>query len=75
MVRERRIADHHELRTVPRSQLVESVKADLRELVAPDAYIWIACDTTTTRTLTSYVLKDLAVPTHRLKSLGYWRAA
>lgn len=68
-----RIADHHELRTVPRPQLVETVKADLRELVTPDTFVWIACDTTTTRVLTSYVLKDLAIPKHRVKSLGYWK--
>jgi NADPH-dependent ferric siderophore reductase len=68
-----RIADHHELRTVPRAQLVESVKAELRDLVTPDAFVWIACDTTTTRALTSYALKDLAIPKHRVKSLGYWK--
>ncbi|MFG1911058.1 siderophore-interacting protein [Kribbella sp. NPDC048928] len=70
-----RIADHHELRTVPRAQLVESVKAELGELVTPDTFVWIACDTTTTRVLTSYVLKDLAIPKHRVKSLGYWKDA
>jgi NADPH-dependent ferric siderophore reductase len=60
---------------VPRPQLVEQVKSDLQQLVAPDAYVWIACDTATTRALTSYVLKDLAVPKDRVKSLGYWKAA
>ncbi|TCC22327.1 siderophore-interacting protein [Kribbella sindirgiensis] len=70
-----RIEDHHDLRTVPRPKMLEQVKADLHDLVAPDTYVWIACDTTTTRELTSYVLKDLAVPKHRVKSLGYWRAA
>ncbi|WP_410789210.1 siderophore-interacting protein [Kribbella sp. C-35] len=70
-----RIEDHHDLRTVPRPQMVEQVKADLQQFVTPDAYVWIACDTTTTRELTSYVLKDLAVPKHRVKSLGYWKAA
>ncbi|TDW18884.1 siderophore-interacting protein [Kribbella kalugense] len=67
--------DHHDLRTVPRADLVENVKADLRDLAGPDPFVWIACDTATTRTLTSYVLKDLAVPKHRVKSLGYWKAA
>ena len=67
--------ERHELRTVPRPELVENVKADLAKLVGPDAFVWIACDTTTTRTLTSYVLKDLAVPKHRVKALGYWKAA
>ncbi|MEV5964481.1 siderophore-interacting protein [Kribbella sp. NPDC051952] len=70
-----RIEDHHELRTVPRDEMVENVKTDLREFIGPDAFVWIACDTATTRALTSYVLKDLAVPKHRVKSLGYWRAA
>ncbi|WP_350279191.1 siderophore-interacting protein [Kribbella sp. HUAS MG21] len=70
-----RIQDHHELRTVPRPDLVEKVKAELRDHVTPDTYVWIACDTATTRTLTSYVLKDLAIPKHRVKSLGYWKAA
>ena len=70
-----RLEDHHELRTVPRPKLVEQVKTDLRDLITPDTYVWIACDTTTTRELTSYVLKDLAVPKHRVKSLGYWKAA
>jgi NADPH-dependent ferric siderophore reductase len=70
-----RIEDHHDLRTVPRPKMVEQVKADLQELVTVDTFVWIACDTTTTRELTSYVLKDLAVPKHRVKSLGYWKAA
>ena len=70
-----RIADHHDLRTVPRPDLVANVKTGLRDLVTPDTFVWIACDTTTTRTLTAYVLKDLAIPKHRVKSLGYWKAA
>ncbi len=70
-----RIEDHHDLRTVPRPKMVEQVKADLQELVTADTFVWIACDTTTTRELTSYVLKDLEVPKHRVKSLGYWKAA
>ena len=70
-----RIEDHHDLRTVPRPKMVEQVKADLQEFVTAGTFVWIACDTTTTRELTSYVLKDLAVPKHRVKSLGYWKAA
>ncbi|TCC04302.1 siderophore-interacting protein [Kribbella soli] len=70
-----RIEDHHDLRTVPRPQMVEQVKADLQQLVTAGTFVWIACDTATTRELTSYVLKDLAVPKHRVKSLGYWKAA
>jgi len=53
------------------------VKADLPTFVRQpaDAFVWIACDTATTRALTSYVLKDLSIPKHRVKALGYWRAA
>ena len=67
--------ERHELRTVPRPELVDTLKTDLSELIGPDAYVWIACDTATTRALTSYVVKDLAVPKNRVKALGYWRAA
>ncbi|MGW7682212.1 siderophore-interacting protein [Kribbella sp. NPDC054772] len=67
--------EHHELRTIPRPEMVATAKAGLRELIGPDSFVWIACDTATTRALTAYVLKDLAVPKHRVKSLGYWKAA
>jgi NADPH-dependent ferric siderophore reductase len=70
-----RTEEHHDLRTVPRSQLVEHVKTELKDEISPGTFVWIACDTATTRTLTSYILKDLAVPKHRVKSLGYWKAA
>ena len=70
-----RTEEHHDLRTVPRSRLVEHVKTELKDEISPDTFVWIACDTATTRTLTSYVLKDLAVPKHRVRSLGYWKAA
>ncbi|MER7245877.1 siderophore-interacting protein [Kribbella sp. NPDC000426] len=70
-----RTEEHHDLRTVPRSQLVEHVKTELKDEIGADTFVWIACDTATTRALTSYVLKDLAVPKHRVKSLGYWKAA
>nr|WP_272949156.1 SIP domain-containing protein [Kribbella pittospori] len=52
-------------------------QTDLPKLLgeASDAYVWIACDTATTRALTTYVLKELAVPKHRVKALGYWKAA
>lgn len=70
--------ERHELRTVPRKddQLVSEVRATLPELIKDpaDAFVWIACDTATTRSLTTYVLKDLAVPKDRVRSLGYWRA-
>ncbi|MFD5507988.1 siderophore-interacting protein [Streptomyces sp. NPDC059761] len=69
----------HEIRRVGRagSALVEQVKAEIPELVADpeSAYVWLACDTATTRTLTAYLRKDLALPKQRVNGLGYWRAA
>ncbi|MER5934453.1 siderophore-interacting protein [Streptomyces sp. NPDC002054] len=71
----------HEIRRIPRERggaaLVERVKAELPAL-APDpaaAYVWLACDTATTRALTSWLRKDLGLPKSRLDSLGYWRDA
>ncbi|WP_416978046.1 siderophore-interacting protein [Streptomyces sp. T028] len=66
----------HELRHVPRAELVERVRTELPALLAATEhpYVWIACDTRTTRTLSSYVRKELAVPKERLHALGYWRA-
>ncbi|MFE2550439.1 siderophore-interacting protein [Streptomyces sp. NPDC059355] len=69
----------HEIRRVERagSALVEQVKTELPELVADpeSAYVWLACDTATTRTLTAYFRKDLSLPKQRVNGLGYWRAA
>ncbi|MFE2825873.1 siderophore-interacting protein [Streptomyces sp. NPDC059271] len=71
----------HELRPVPRlddgAHLVERVKAELPDLLReePDPYVWITCDTTTTRTLAGHVRKELNVPRRRVHALGYWRAA
>ncbi|MFI6377490.1 siderophore-interacting protein [Streptomyces sp. NPDC050546] len=71
----------HELRKVPRqdsgAQLVDRVKADLPGLLqgASDPYVWIACDTATTRTLAAYVRKELGLPRQRVHALGYWRAS
>ncbi|MEU3612517.1 siderophore-interacting protein [Streptomyces sp. NPDC006872] len=73
--------DRHEIRRVPRqdsgAHLVERVKAELPDLLSatPDPYVWIACDTRTTRTLSAYVRKELGVPKDRLHALGYWRAS
>lgn len=71
--------ERHELRTVPRQgdQLVAEVKASLPGLIGDPAstFVWVACDTKTTRTLTSYLLKELSLPKDRVKALGYWRAA
>ncbi|MFB9466325.1 siderophore-interacting protein [Streptomyces cinereospinus] len=68
----------HEIRQVPRTGtgLVDDVRATLPALLAatPDPYVWIACDAATTRTLASYVRKDLSVPKDRVHALGYWRA-
>ncbi|GAA3130487.1 siderophore-interacting protein [Streptomyces rectiviolaceus] len=72
----------HDLHRVERhdagSRLVEEVKAALPALLAlldepADVYVWITCDTTTTRALTSYVRKELSVPKQRVHALGYWR--
>lgn len=51
------------------------MKADLPGLLKshPDAYVWIACDTATTRALSSYVRKDLGVAKERVNALGYWK--
>lgn len=66
----------HDLRRTPRTELVDRVKTELPALLAatPDPYVWIACDTRTTRTLSSYVRKDLAVPKERTNAVGYWQA-
>jgi NADPH-dependent ferric siderophore reductase len=70
----------HELRKVPRqdsgAHLVDRVKADLPGLLrgTSDPYVWIACDTATTRTLSAYVRKELGLPKQRVHALGYWRA-
>ncbi|GAA3397026.1 siderophore-interacting protein [Streptomyces roseoviridis] len=71
----------HEVRRVPRrdagAALVARVRQELPALVAasPDPYVWIACDTATTRTLAAYVRKELALPKDRVHALGYWRPA
>ncbi|MEV5437203.1 siderophore-interacting protein [Streptomyces sp. NPDC052682] len=69
--------DRHEVRAVPRqdSRLLTEVRAALPGLLAgtPDPYVWIACDTATTRALSSYV-RELGVPKQRTHALGYWRA-
>ncbi|MEV6616598.1 siderophore-interacting protein [Streptomyces sp. NPDC051051] len=66
----------HDLRRTPRTELVDRVRTELPALLTatPDPYVWIACDTRTTRTLSAYVRKDLAVPKERTHALGYWHA-
>ncbi len=69
----------HDVRPLPRrdagAHLVAQVKQALPDLIehTADPYVWIACDTATTRALTSYVRKDLGVPKQRVNALGYWR--
>jgi NADPH-dependent ferric siderophore reductase len=74
-------AAHHELRRIPRrdagAHLIDEVKSALPGLLEDPsgAFVWIACDTTTTRALTTYARKELAVPKDRVSALGYWRPA
>ncbi|WP_327674113.1 siderophore-interacting protein [Kitasatospora sp. NBC_00458] len=69
----------HEVRRVPRedagARLVAAVRADLPGLLGDPAaaYVWIACDTATTRALARFTRKELAVPGSRVHALGYWR--
>ncbi|MFD6551015.1 siderophore-interacting protein [Streptomyces sp. NPDC058398] len=74
-------ATHHDVRQVARQdagrRLVDEVKAALPELLkdSPQPYVWIACDTATTRALSAHVRKELSVPKQRVNALGYWRAS
>ncbi|MEU9251166.1 siderophore-interacting protein [Streptomyces sp. NPDC048270] len=73
-------ADRHDVRRVVRAgtALADRVRAELPELVGSDpaaAYVWLACDTATTRSLTAYLRKELALLRQRVNALGYWRAA
>ncbi|WP_226966877.1 siderophore-interacting protein [Streptomyces phaeolivaceus] len=69
----------HDFRPVPRenagARLLSQVKTDVPALLAdtPDPYVWIACDTATTRSLTAYFRKELGLPKQRMHALGYWR--
>ncbi|MFE2296732.1 siderophore-interacting protein [Streptomyces sp. NPDC059445] len=75
-----RAAPHHDVRQVARRDagrhLVDEVKAALPEVLkeSPQPYVWIACDTATTRALSAHVRKELSVPKQRVNALGYWRA-
>jgi NADPH-dependent ferric siderophore reductase len=55
--------------------LVETVRSGLPEQLDAGCYVWIACDTATTRTLAAFARKQLGVPKERLHALGYWRDA
>ncbi|GGV41801.1 siderophore-interacting protein [Streptomyces longisporoflavus] len=69
----------HDLHRVERRDagrgLLDEVRAALPALIedTPDAYVWITCDTATTRALASYVRRDLSIPRRRVHALGYWR--
>lgn len=72
---------HHTLHRVDRhgrgGELIDAVRSTLPRLLGDDpsdAYVWIACDTATTRSLSGYVRRELAVPKERVHALGYWRA-
>ncbi|MER7310953.1 MULTISPECIES: siderophore-interacting protein [Streptomyces] len=72
--------DRHTVHLVPRrdggTHLVEEVKAALPALLGPDpsdAYVWIACDTATTRALAAHARRKLGVPRDRVNATGYWR--
>ncbi|MEU2727312.1 siderophore-interacting protein [Streptomyces griseoviridis] len=66
----------HEVRRVRRGDLVAQVRAELPAALAADPapYVWIACDTRTTRALSGYVRKELGLARERTHALGYWRA-
>ncbi|MDA4885900.1 siderophore-interacting protein [Streptomyces sp. MS2A] len=76
----RTVPGRHEVRAVPRrdagAHLVARVKEELPELLgaASEPFVWIACETATTRALGSYVRKELGMPKQRVNALGYWRA-
>ncbi|MFI2377864.1 siderophore-interacting protein [Streptomyces sp. NPDC018964] len=70
----------HDVRRVPRggagARLVTEVRSQLPDLLKDetDPYVWIACDTATTRALSAFARKELGVPKQRVHALGYWRA-
>ncbi|MFE2284909.1 siderophore-interacting protein [Streptomyces sp. NPDC059443] len=73
-------ADRHDVRRVERGAgggkaLTDRVRTELPALLreAESPYVWLACDTATTRTLTTWLRKDLAIPKDRVNALGYWR--
>ncbi|WP_019054901.1 siderophore-interacting protein [Streptomyces prunicolor] len=67
----------HEVRHLSRGQLADQVRTELPDLLkdSTDPYVWITCDTATTRGLSSYVRKELGVRRERVHALGYWRAS
>ncbi|MEW2075140.1 siderophore-interacting protein [Streptomyces sp. NPDC013433] len=71
----------HDVRRVPRgdagARLVTEVRSQLPDLLKDetDPYVWIACDTATTRALSAFARRELGVPKQRVHALGYWRAS
>ncbi|MFF6780885.1 SIP domain-containing protein [Streptomyces sp. NPDC012510] len=69
----------HDVRPVPRedagARLLTQVRTDAPALLrhAHTPYVWIACDTTTTRSLSAFFRKELGVPKQHVHALGYWR--
>jgi NADPH-dependent ferric siderophore reductase len=65
----------HEVRRLSRGQLADQVRVELPALLkgSADPYVWITCDTATTRGLSSYVRRELGVRRERVHALGYWR--
>ncbi|WP_406209723.1 siderophore-interacting protein [Kitasatospora sp. NBC_01560] len=69
----------HEVRHVPRegdgARLVAEVRDALPGLLGDPAgaYVWIACDTATTRALARFTRKELALAKPQVHALGYWR--
>lgn len=69
----------HEVRRLPREGGGARLAADVRDALPDllgdpvDTYVWIACDTVTTRALARFARRELAVPKGRLHALGYWR--
>ncbi|MCF6522329.1 siderophore-interacting protein [Streptomyces sp. JJ36] len=71
-----RTADH-EVLPVPRRDggalLAETVRRELPGRLDDRAFLWIACDTTTTRALAGHARRQLGLPKQRLHAFGYWR--
>ncbi|MFE9257241.1 siderophore-interacting protein [Streptomyces sp. NPDC006879] len=70
----------HEVRRVPRGDgaaLVAAVREEAPKFLENpgEAYVWLACEAATTRTLAAFLRKELALPKSRINALGYWRAA
>lgn len=71
-----RTRDAHDLHRIPRGDgtaLESAVRAALPPLATPSTYLWITCEARTTRALTAFARKDLALPKDRLHTMAYWR--